>query len=242
VSQPTNLEMVCRVLKNQEGQTATRENLYALMCDEFKPWERSVFEERLASYIDDDACPIAAVKGPGDKVRYTGSERGGGDLGSGLYLAVEGVLRANGIPQTRSANREVFMTANKRSGTNEVWTVPDMVLECFTKSAGSPEPTAVLHTFEVEPEAGFSIQSVYQAHAQGRGADYSWVLFDRGGQSDAPLPELGNERINWAAIELGIGLISFSKPSVFSTWKLIRKPKQREHTKVQVEELREQLQ
>ncbi len=241
MSQPTNLEMVCRVLRDQEGQTATREALYALMSSKFKRWDRSVFDERLASYIDDDTCPIAAVKGPGQRVRYTGSERGGGDLGSGLYLAVEGVLRANGIPQTRSANREIFLTANKRSGSNEVWTVPDMVLECFTKSANSPAPTAVLHTFEVEPEAGFSIQSVYQAHAQGLGADYSWVLFDRGGQSDTPLPEQGSERITWAAIELGIGLISFSKPSVFSTWKLIRKPKQRVHTKAQIEELRDRM-
>lgn len=79
---------------------------------------------------------------------------------------------------------------------------------------------------------GFGIESVYQAHAQGRGADYSWVLFQRGVDlegSDHP----DWDRILWAAKELGVGLVGFTNSSSARTWKVEREPKRRDHTKAE---------
>ncbi|MFZ4434424.1 MAG: hypothetical protein ACOYOQ_14625 [Microthrixaceae bacterium] len=87
----------------------------------------------------------------------------------------------------------------------------------------------MLHTFEVEPEDGFDIRSAYQAHAHGWGADFSWVIFDRGGRSDRwdPSSEANSRTVEVARL-LGIGLVSFHKPSVESSWNMEINPQRRD--------------
>lgn len=77
----------------------------------------------------------------------------------------------------------------------------------------SSEPRR-LHAIEVETAAGFDLKSVYQAHAQGRDANYSWVFGNK-----APGVEKSDwNRILWTAEELGVGLVTFIKPHAFGTW------------------------
>lgn len=61
---------------------------------------------------------------------------------------------------------------NQRSGRR--WVAPDLVMACHPGRKSRPDVPKLLHTFEVETASGFGIESVYQAHAHGRGADFSW--------------------------------------------------------------------
>jgi len=72
-----------------------------------------------------------------------------------------------------------------------------------------------LHSIEVEVNTGFDIRSVYQAHAQGRGANFSWVFF---ASSEASSPNF--ERIEWAAKELQIGLVEFKRSGASGTYRV----------------------
>jgi len=211
-NRPTHQDMFCSVLQSAPGHTLERNAFLKQFNDRWTPWDPARFFSKLDELIADDRCPIAAVGGNGGRVRYTGSESGGGATGSGLHNAAAAVLRDHGLPGSRQGTRTVVVTANRRPASGRAWTTPDLVMR--HESARHPEP--VLHTFEVEPEGGFDIRSVYQAHAQGRGADFSWVVFDRGGRNDDWKPS--DARIADTARLLGIGLVSFSKPSVESTW------------------------
>ena len=93
---------------------------------------------------------------------------------------------------------------------------PDLVIseQRRRRSAGDPL-NIVVHTFEIERAGAFNVCSVYQAHAQGRGADYSWVAFHDIGKLG------GRDRIYATAKELGIGLIGFTNPNNLSTWKTV---------------------
>ena len=67
---------------------------------------------------------------------------------------------------------------------------------------------------EVEQRNGFDVRSVYQAHEQGRGANYSWV-FAHSDDSDA--------RVATAAAELGVGVVVFTNPGSYGTYKMTNK-------------------
>ena len=229
---PTHIEMLCTVLGHAPGHTLTRDALYQELCSRYTPWSRTDFDTRLERALADDRCPVHAVRGAGNKVRWTGSERGGGSIGAGLYHDVANSLLTHGIPNTRCLDREVHVTANRHTTKGRMWVVQDLLVG--GTSAGNP----VLHSFEVEPETGFSVKSVYQSHAEGIGADYSWVIFGRGGRSDSLHQSADGDRIEWVAQQLGIGLISYFRPTVRSTWKVLRKPKRRAHTRAQEAALR----
>lgn len=80
------------------------------------------------------------------------------------------------------------------------------------------------HTFEIERAGAFDLCSIYQAHAQGRGADFSWVAFhDLGDLAD-------RDRIMKTATELGIGLVAFTKPNNLQTWTTLIEAHRREPT------------
>jgi hypothetical protein len=82
-----------------------------------------------------------------------------------------------------------------------------------------------LYSIEVEVNTGFDIRSVYQAHAQGRGANFSWVFF---ASSEASSPNF--ERIEWAAEELKIGLVEFKTSGASSTYKVRVEAERRDPT------------
>jgi hypothetical protein len=104
----------------------------------------------------------------------------------------------------------------KREG--HQWAYPDLVMWCHPRRLPTPDASKLAHTLEVETADGFGIQSVYEAHAHGRGSDYSWVFFG-GLQPSARVPSHSDwERIRWAARTLGIGLVGYTKPGATSTW------------------------
>jgi hypothetical protein len=80
-----------------------------------------------------------------------------------------------------------------------------------------------LHSVEVEVWSGFDIRSVYQAHAQGRGAEYSWVFY---ATSQSLVPDY--ERIVETAEQLGIGMVEFTKAGSYGTYELIVEAERRE--------------
>ena len=83
-----------------------------------------------------------------------------------------------------------------------------------------------LHAIEVETTEGFDLRSVYQAHAQGRDAHYSWVFGNK-----APGVEKSDwSRVLWTAEELGVGLVTFTKPHAYGTWTTHRKADHKEPT------------
>jgi ferredoxin-NADP reductase len=82
-----------------------------------------------------------------------------------------------------------------------------------------------LHSIEVEIYTGFDIRSVYQAHAQGRGSTYSWVFFASSQQTSPHY-----DRIEWAAEQLGIGLVQFQRSGASGTYKTRLKATKRSST------------
>ena len=60
----------------------------------------------------------------------------------------------------------------------------------------------------------FKLVSIYQAFVQGRGSDYSYVIYHR--------PDVKNDdqydRMVWAAESVGVGLIGYVKPGASTTW------------------------
>jgi hypothetical protein len=86
------------------------------------------------------------------------------------------------------------------------------------KSATDPRET---HAFEVEQRNGFDVRSVYQALEQGRGANYTWV-FAHSDDADT--------RVMRAADDLGVGIVVFTNPSAFGTYRTLRRANRRQVT------------
>lgn len=209
------------VLEEADGHELSRSELLKRINGRWTAWSPTDFDRKLNACLADDRCPIKAMPGEGDRVRLTGAEHGGGRTGSGLHVEARAILDRHGLPRSRGGDRSVEITANRRSGEG-VWTTPDLVMLHRPPRAACDR----LHTFEVEPEDGFDIRSVYQAHAHGWGADFSWVIFDRGGRSDGwdPSSEANTRTVEVARL-LGIGLVSFHKPSVQESWNVEVSPK-----------------
>jgi hypothetical protein len=92
------------------------------------------------------------------------------------------------------------------------------------------------HVIEVEHAGGLSVQSVYQAHCQGRFANYTWVVANFMLQSKTHA-----DQIEWAASELGVGLVSFTKPHVASTFDVRRLADYRVRTRADRDEVMKQV-
>jgi hypothetical protein len=87
-------------------------------------------------------------------------------------------------------------------------------MEAFPRRKRHRDDPPDLHAIEVEIYKGFDIRSVYQAHAQGHGAEYSWVFFATAPSINPPL-----DRIMWAAEDLGIGMVEFDRAAASTTYK-----------------------
>ena len=144
-------------------------------------------------------------------IKYRGSEIGSS---VGLYSDVQRVIehywgeRTLGLRNVRTAQ-----VAHGGTHGGGVWSHPDLVMAADPKRRDSADEPARLHAIEVETTAGYDIRSVYQAHAQARGANYAWVFGCR--------PETATthwKRVMWTAEELGVGVVTFTRPHAFGTW------------------------
>ena len=180
-------------------------------------WDEIKFTRALQRAVDDPHCGVSWGSGR-RYLRYDGSER---FKANGIYTDVARVIRDYWGPRQGFREIEMRGTSNRHGENGSVWTTPDLVMACFPARRESPEEGKRLHAIEVETAGGFDIRSVYQAHAQGHGADYSWVMF----KESAPHPDW--RRIDRLASELGIGLVSFVRSHASTTWTTRRRPERR---------------
>lgn len=154
-------------------------------------------------------------------VRYLGSERGArNDVG--LYGDVGRVLTRYFAARSLKARQpEVFDTCFGSRRGHGTWTHPDLVLAAYPQRRKRATDPKQLHAIEVETVKGFDVKSVYQAHAQARGANFAWVFTFSDGIDDTP----AYERISWAVQQLGVGLVQFKNPAAYTTYEILFRPK-----------------
>jgi hypothetical protein len=100
------------------------------------------------------------------------------------------------------------------------WSRPDCVLVWYPARRSRLDESATLSTYEIKAPGRFDIRSVYEAHAQGFGADFSWVLFHRPAVLPPGGPHPDWRRIRWAASVCDVGLISYVNAGNASTWQV----------------------
>lgn len=198
-----------------DAQPADRMRLDAL-AEELE-WSEEKVRRVVAEHGEDNFVAI----GKGSVVTYQGAENA---ADSGVYLAVAKVLGRGFATKEKLREVTVHITAKSGHRGSGGWSHPDLVLECFPPRRRTRESWSDLHSFEVEAGDGFTIGSVYQAHAQGIGATFSWVLLTiQAAATKAP----EYRRALRVAEELGIGVIVYSNPAAFSSWRTIIEPKRR---------------
>jgi hypothetical protein len=143
----------------------------------------------------------------GGTVTYWGTEVGSQVA---LYSAVARVLTAFlGPRQLGLRNVETRQPRSGRGAGEGVWVRPDLVVFADPRRRPSVNDPRRTHAIEIEQRSGFDVRSIYQAYEQGRGANYTWVFANS---------EVRNERVARAALELGVGTVTFTNPSVYGTY------------------------
>jgi hypothetical protein len=194
----------CRL--RPDGRT-TAQKISLGLIGEHQRWTEDYVNKVIDSADLDENFPL---------FRYKGSVQFVGNDGKGLYKAVVRVGAA--FFESNHGLRDVLMVDTSHSGTkgSGAWVHPDLVMRAFPRRRAAADSPYDLHSIEVEHGGGFDMRSVYQAFEQGRGADYSWVVFNIGATSSVAL-----ERMTRVANETGVGLVQFSKPTVRSSWRTL---------------------
>lgn len=149
----------------------------------------------------------------GGVVKYRGLER---VSSNGLYDEVANVIKKHWGPKVMGLRNILTIptaTAGKRTG--RIWTHPDLVLAADPRRRASASEPRRLHAVEIETRAGFDIRSIYQAHAQGHGADYSWVF----GSLAPSIDHADWHRVLRTARQLSVGVVIFDRAGVYGTWR-----------------------
>ena len=207
----TEVEMMVDVLAGLEGSQATVKVLAGLLG-----WDPEKTNRVAKKASADLGLPVSIAKG--SVVKYRGREHGSS---VGIYADVSKVLVKRFGPEKMGyRDTEVFDTSRSGKRGAGVWTHPDLVMVANPKRRSSADEPRRLHAIEVETEDGFDLRSVYQAHAQGRGANYSWVF----GSKQPTVSKSDWDRVLWTAHKLGVGLVTFVKPHLMSTWTIHVQP------------------
>lgn len=201
----TDLERLTDILKSQPGHQASVQRVGGLLG-----WEIEKVQRVATRGNDDATVPVFVARG--GVLKYRGSEVG---ASVGLYGDAARIIRQYwGERALRLRNIDVIVTAHSGRRGAGVWTHPDLVIAADPARRDSADEPRRLHAVEVETAAGFDVRSVYQAHAQGRGADYAWVF----GNKAPGVDPVDWERVTWTAASLGVGLVTFEKPHSYQTW------------------------
>lgn len=202
----TDLQLLTDMLKTQADEQASPARLAGLLG-----WEVEKVKRVAAKGDSTPSTPIFIAKG--GVIKHRGSERG---ASVGIYADVSRVITSYwGERVAGLRNIDVISTARSGTRRDGVWTHPDLVIAADPRRRKSATEPRRLHAVEVETADGFDLKSVYQAHAQGRDADYSWVF----GNTEPGVEKADWDRVLWTAQELGVGLVTFDKPHVYGTWK-----------------------
>jgi len=201
----TDVAILVDLLRTVPRNQSSRRRIAALVG-----WSEAKADRVVDRAISDPSAQVFV--GRGGVIKYRGSESGA-DVG--LYADVARVIRSYwGERYAGLRNISVLHTARSGKRRAGVWTHPDLVIAADPRRRDSRHEERRLHAVEVETASGFDIRSIYQAHAQGRGADYSWVF----GSLDPGVSDDHWGRMLWTAEDLGIGLVLFEKPGSITTW------------------------
>jgi hypothetical protein len=207
------------------GRWGSRESVVRRMV-ESHGWKRERAERVLTNAIASDR-PVEL--GRGGSIRYSGTD-------VAIYPSVVDVIHKGWEPKKGWRNARALdchKAVTARSSGD--WVYPDVVvLSDPLRRTSSTSPLEV-HTIEVERRQGFSIQSIYQAYEQGRGANYRWVFFVASSAnvdawitlSKTRARDIGvdaRSRIWRAASERGVGLVLMERPHVKGTWRELLTP------------------
>jgi hypothetical protein len=201
----TDPERLIEVLVGQDNNRASVSRLVTLTG-----WVEAKVRRVVERASDEFDLPLGA--GPGGVIQYWGGEN---MSSNGIYSGVARVIENYWGPRDFKL-RAISVIETAKSGTKGagVWTHPDLVIAADPARRDSQDEPRRLHAVEVEAKSGFDLRSVYQAHAQGRGADYTWVFGDKSPGVD----DKDWKRIVWTAKELGVGLVTFTKPGAYGAW------------------------
>lgn len=214
----TDREIVADWVKHTDTCTSTDERISAALVIEHP----SFTVEKVTRIVDaadaDPAFPLHRYKG--GSVLYTGNDA------DGLYRTVIRVGKA--FFEESVGLRDIEVVESSHGGTRHsgAWVHPDLVMRAFPKRRASSTDPHDLHAIEVEHATGFDLRSVYQSFEQARGADFAWVIFNLGSTTDSALM-----RIKQAAVETGVGLIQFEKPTVRTTWSMVAEAKRQPYNR-----------
>lgn len=191
-------------------QAAPRHRLSRKRVLESLSWTDEKLKRVIERAQDDDSFRIFV--GKGGVIQSHDGERG---ATSGLYGDVARVIESHwGARQGRMRNAQVLVTASAGKRGQGRWRHPDLVIVADPLRRRSQSDSRLYHAVEVETWKGFSIVSVYQAHAQGFGADFSWVFGNRQPESLSD----SWERVLDTARFLGVGVVTFDRPGAFGTY------------------------
>jgi len=209
----SDLRRLKRYLKEQGGKAAC-----TAIVKEFG-WS----DDKLARLIDDsDSCLKRAHYGRIPGIALIGSERGQRG-GVPLYRDVRRVLATTWARNQGWQSAIAIDTALNGKARTGVWSRPDCVLAWYPARRRSLDEPPTLSSYEIEAPGKFDLRSVYEAHAHGFGADFSWVVFFRPtASSKAGLPHPDWSRITAAAKTCGIGLLSVTNSGNAATWQIER--------------------
>ncbi len=201
----TDVEILANALKKLPGNQASVAKLGAELA-----WDVAKVKHVVTRAVVIPGMPVYTAKG--GVIKYRGSERG---ASVGLYADVARIIGTYWGPRDLGL-RNIATIDTARAGTRGqgVWTHPDLVVAADPRRRESAEEPRRLHAIEIETAAGFDLRSVYQAHAQGRGANYSWVF----GSKAPGVDSRDWERVLWTASSLGVGVVTFVKPHAYGTW------------------------
>ena len=152
--------------------------------------------------------------------------------GTGFYRDIINVLEGSAIniekifnPKGNSPVREVADVHAGRTGKGR-WSRPDVFL--FIKTRPTLSLAKEIHSFEFQTAGKATPANVAQAYVSGRGAQYTWLLFDAKDRPTRKADRLANSE--WQAVEalsikLGVGLMSYRHLSRAHSWRVLRPPK-----------------
>lgn len=216
-------QMIRKLVRDSAGRQMSRSAIAKAM--QLETGDASWTRERVA-----DAWKVMATRkvyntvlkqGKDGTLAYISGERT--PQGTGIYRLVRNVL---GGPDNQIS--KIFGPESRRLGAADVhanrskadglWSCPDLLLEVAPPRSGG---ISVIHSFEFQFKGGATPENVAQAYVSGHGANFMWLLFDA---KDRPSTVAERqEKSEWKAVEavakkLGVGLISYVKPSIGGTW------------------------
>ena len=156
----------------------------------------------------DPDCNVS--NGAGGTVTYWGTE-----IGShvAIYSAVERIITTFWDLRKMKLRRIHSVQPHAGRATGEgPWTRPDLMLFADPARRHSVHDLRQTHSLEIEQRTGFDVRSVYQAYEQARGANYSWVFV---------YADDADERVRCAAQDLGVGVVVFTNPAAYGTYRTV---------------------